>query len=130
MQTLGLDITEVLVLPRLLAVIIALPLLVFYADMCGLLGGALMATTSLGFSFPQFLEQLRAAVALNTFWVGLVKAPVFGMLIGLVGCYEGLRVEGGAESVGRMTTKAVVESIFLVIVADAVFSILFSRFHL
>jgi phospholipid/cholesterol/gamma-HCH transport system permease protein len=89
-----------------------------------------MATTSLGFSFPQFLEQLRAAVTVNTFWVGLVKAPVFGMLIGLVGCYEGLRVEGGAESVGRMTTKAVVESIFLVIVADAAFSILFSRFHL
>jgi phospholipid/cholesterol/gamma-HCH transport system permease protein len=129
MHTLGLDVTEVLVLPRLLAVVISLPLLVFYADMCGLLGGALMATTSLGFSFPQFLEQLRVAVALNTFWVGLAKAPVFGLLIGLVGCYEGLRVEGGAESVGRMTTKSVVESIFLVILADAAFSILFSRFH-
>jgi phospholipid/cholesterol/gamma-HCH transport system permease protein len=129
MQTLGLDITEVLVLPRLLAVVIALPLIVFYADMCGLLGGALMATGALGFSFPQFLEQLRVAITINTFWVGLAKAPVFGMLIGLVGCYEGLRVEGGAESVGRMTTKAVVESIFLVIVADAGFSILFSRFH-
>ncbi len=109
--------------------IIALPLLVFYADMAGLLGGALMATAALDFSFSQFLTQLRAAIGLNTFWVGLVKAPVFGMLIGIVGCYEGLRVEGGAESVGRMTTKAVVESIFLVIVADALFSILFSRFH-
>jgi phospholipid/cholesterol/gamma-HCH transport system permease protein len=129
MQTLGLDVTEVLVLPRLFAVVIALPLLVFYADMCGLLGGALMATSSLGFSFAQFLEQLRVAIGLNTFWVGLIKAPIFGMLIGLVGCYEGLRVEGGAESVGRMTTRAVVESIFLVMVADAGFSILFSRFH-
>jgi phospholipid/cholesterol/gamma-HCH transport system permease protein len=129
MHTLGLDVTEVLVLPRLLAVVISLPLLVFYADMCGLLGGALMATSSLGFSFPQFLEQLRLAVAFNTFWVGLAKAPVFGLLIGIVGCYEGLKVEGGAESVGRMTTKSVVESIFLVIVADAAFSILFSRFH-
>jgi phospholipid/cholesterol/gamma-HCH transport system permease protein len=81
----------------------------------------------LGLSLPQFLEQLRSAVwGASTFWVGIVKAPVFGVLIGLVGCYEGLKVEGGAESVGRMTTKAVVESIFLVIVADAVFSIFFS----
>lgn len=129
MQTLGLDVTEVLVLPRLLAVIIALPLLVFFADMAGLAGGALMSTAALGLSFPQFVSQLRAALSFSTYWTGLVKAPVFALLIGLVGCYEGLKVEGGAESVGRMTTKAVVVSIFLVIVADAIFSIMFSWMH-
>lgn len=130
MQTLGLDITEVLVLPRLLAVVIALPLLVFFADMAALAGGALMSTAALGLSFAQFVSQLRAALHFSTYWTGLVKAPVFALLIGLVGCYEGLKVEGGAESVGRQTTKAVVVSIFLVIVADAIFSIMFSWMHI
>ena len=129
MQVLGLDIIEVLVLPRLGAVVIALPLLVFYSDMAGLAGGAIMSTIALGFSLPQFVAQLHGAIGFNTFWVGLVKAPVFGALIGTVGCYEGLKVEGGAEAVGRMTTKAVVVSIFLIIVADAAFSILFARYH-
>lgn len=127
MKTLGLDVMEVLVLPRLLAVVVALPLLTVFADLAAIAGGGLMSVTVLDLSLPQFLEQLRGAVwGASTFWVGIVKAPVFGVLIGLVGCYEGLKVEGGAESVGRMTTKAVVESIFLVIVADAVFSIFFS----
>lgn len=126
MKTLGLDVMEVLVLPRLLAVIIALPLLTFFADLSALVGGALMSLIVLGISLPQFLEQLRSYVTDATFWVGFIKAPFFAGLIGLVGCYEGLKVEGGADSVGRLTTKAVVESIFLVIVADAAFSILFS----
>lgn len=129
MQTLGLDVTEVLVLPRLMAVVIALPLLVFFADMAALAGGAMMSTIALNFSLPQFISQLRAALHFSSYWTGLVKAPVFAILIGLVGCYEGLRVEGGAESVGRMTTKAVVVSIFLVIVADAIFSVVFSWMH-
>lgn len=129
MQTLGLDVTEVLVLPRLLAVMVALPLLVFFADMAALAGGAMMSTIALKFSLPEFVNQLRAALHFSTYWTGLVKAPVFAVLIGLVGCYEGLKVEGGAESVGRMTTKSVVVSIFLVIVADAIFSILFSWMH-
>jgi phospholipid/cholesterol/gamma-HCH transport system permease protein len=126
MKTLGLDVMDVLVLPRLLAVVIALPLLTFFADLAALTGGALMSLVVLGISLPQFLEQLRSYVTEATFWVGFIKAPFFAGLIGLVGCYEGLKVEGGAESVGRMTTKAVVESIFLVIVADAAFSIMFS----
>jgi phospholipid/cholesterol/gamma-HCH transport system permease protein len=126
MKTLGLDVMDVLVLPRLLAVIIALPLLTFFADLAALTGGALMSLAVLGISLPQFLEQLRSYVTEDTFWVGMIKAPFFAGLIGLVGCYEGLKVEGGADSVGRMTTKAVVESIFLVIVADAAFSIMFS----
>ncbi len=126
MKTLGLDIMDVLVLPRLLAVVIALPLLTFFADLAALVGGAIMSLVVLGISLSQFLEQLQSFVNQSTFWVGFIKAPFFAGLIGLVGCYEGLKVEGGAESVGRMTTKAVVESIFLVIVADAAFSIMFS----
>ncbi|MBI3708631.1 MAG: ABC transporter permease [Proteobacteria bacterium] len=126
LKTLGLDPMEVLVLPRLLAVIIALPLLTFFSDCAALVGGAIMSITVLGLALPQFFAQLEDALSFSTFWVGLVKAPVFAFLIAMVGCYEGLQVEGGADSVGRMTTKSVVESIFLVIVADAGFSILFS----
>jgi phospholipid/cholesterol/gamma-HCH transport system permease protein len=126
MTVLGLDPMEVLVLPRLLALMVAMPLLGFYADMMGLLGGAIMTVVVLDLSVPQFVTQLHNAVSLNTLLVGLVKAPVFAFLIGMVGCYEGLKVEGSAESVGRMTTTSVVESIFLVIVADAIFSIIFS----
>lgn len=126
MTVLGLDPMEVLVLPRLLALIVALPLLGFYADMMGLLGGAIMTVVVLDISVPQFVTQLHNAISLNTLLVGLVKAPVFAFLIGMVGCYEGLKVQGSAESVGRMTTASVVESIFLVIVADAIFSIVFS----
>jgi phospholipid/cholesterol/gamma-HCH transport system permease protein len=126
MRTLGLDPVDVLVLPRMLAMIIALPLLSFYASMMALAGGAIMCMAALDISLPQFLNQLNDAIGLNTFWVGMIKAPVFAFLIALVGTYEGLQVSGSAESVGRQTTKSVVESIFLVIVADAGFSILFS----
>jgi phospholipid/cholesterol/gamma-HCH transport system permease protein len=91
-----------------------------------LLGGALGGLLIIGMTFPQFLEQLSTAVTPTMFWVGMVKAPVFAFVIAMVGCFEGLRVAGSAESVGRLTTKSVVESIFLVIVLDALFSILFS----
>ena len=126
MQVLGLDPIEVLVLPRLVATVIALPLLAFYADIMGLLGGALMSFVVLDISLLQFLAQMKSAITAATFWVGIIKAPFFAYLIGMVGCYEGLQVGGSAESVGRLTTKSVVESIFLVIIADAAFSILFS----
>ena len=126
LTTLGLDPVEVLVLPRLIAMMIALPLLVFFADMMALFGGAVMAMLVLDISLAQFIVQFREAVTLRMFWVGIVKAPFFAFLIAMVGCYEGLRVEGSAESVGRLTTKSVVESIFLVIVIDAAFSIFFS----
>lgn len=126
MRTLGLDPIEVLVLPRIIAMLIALPLITVYANLMALMGGAIMAMAALDISLSQFLTQLGEAVVVSTFWVGIVKAPVFAFLIGLVGCYEGLQVSGSAESVGRRTTKSVVESIFLVIVADAAFSILFS----
>jgi phospholipid/cholesterol/gamma-HCH transport system permease protein len=126
LRTLGLDPIEVLVLPRVLAMMIALPLLSFFADMMALLGGALMALFVLDISIEQFLTQFKEAIVVRMFWVGIAKAPFFAFLIAMVGCYEGLQVQGSAESVGRLTTKSVVESIFLVIVADAAFSIFFS----
>ena len=126
MQTLGLDPVEILVLPRLTALVICLPLLAFYADMMALLGGAIMSLLALDISISQFVKQLQGAIKLSTFMVGMVKAPVFAFLIALVGCFEGLNVEGSAESVGRQTTLSVVEAIFLVIIFDAAFSIMFS----
>jgi len=126
LRTLGLDPVEVLVLPRVFGLALTLPLLVFYADAMGLLGGALMSWSTLGISLPRFLEQLRGAITEWTVWVGVIKAPFFALIIAMIGCYEGFNVTGSAESVGRLTTQSVVESIFVVIVADAAFSILFS----
>jgi phospholipid/cholesterol/gamma-HCH transport system permease protein len=126
METLGLDPIEVLVLPRVMALLITLPLLTFFADAAALVGGGFMAVFSLDISFEQFVRRLHDVASVKQFLVGMVKAPVFAFLIALVGCYEGLCVGGSAESIGQKTTKAVVESIFLVIVADAAFSIIFS----
>ena len=126
MQTIGLDPMDVLVLPRVIALVLVLPLLTFYADIMGLLGGAVMASVSLDISFVQFARQLNDAVPMWAFWVGIIKAPIFAFVIALVGCFEGFKVSRSAESVGLRTTASVVESIFLVIVLDAMFSILFS----
>ena len=126
MRTLGLDPVEVLVLPRLLGLVITLPLIVFYADLMGLLGGALMSWVVLDISIPTFVTQLHGAIGEGTLWVGVVKAPFFAAIIALIGCYEGLNVTRSAESVGKLTTQSVVESIFFVIVTDAAFSIVFS----
>ncbi|MBV9571964.1 MAG: MlaE family lipid ABC transporter permease subunit [Alphaproteobacteria bacterium] len=126
METMGLNIAEVLVLPRVLGLVIALPLLTFYADVVGLIGGMVMCYFDLNITVPAFLRELQSAITYKTLLVGLIKAPVFAFLIGLVGCFEGLRVERNAESVGRLTTRSVVESIFLIITFDAAFSILFS----
>jgi len=117
----------VLVLPRLLALMLALPLLAFFADVLGLAGGALMAALALEIPPARFVAQLGRAITLGTFLVGLVKAPVFAFLIGMVGCYQGLSVGNSAASVGQLTTRSVVLSIFLVIVFDALFSILFAQ---
>jgi phospholipid/cholesterol/gamma-HCH transport system permease protein len=126
MRTLGLDPIEILVLPRLLGLMISLPLLAAFADFMGLLGGAVMCWGDLGIPPLMFVRQLHDAIAGWTFWVGILKAPFFAATIALVGCHAGLQVSGSAESVGRLTTLSVVRSIFLVIVIDAVFSILFS----
>jgi phospholipid/cholesterol/gamma-HCH transport system permease protein len=126
MQALGLDPMEILVLPRINALIITLPILTLFSVFVGMVGGAAMAIVSLDMAAVQFLSRLQEAMTLNNFLVGMVKAPVFAYLIAVVGCYQGLRVTGGAEGVGRLTTRAVVLSIFLVIVADAVFSVMFA----
>jgi len=127
MQTLGLNVTELLVVPRILGLVIALPLLTFFADVIGIIGGMVMTYFDLGITIPAFMRELESAISLNTLLVGLIKAPVFAFVIGLVGCFEGLRVERNAASVGLLTTRAVVEAIFLVIVCDAGFSVLFSK---
>lgn len=126
LETIGMNTLVCLVLPRIFALVVILPLLTFFADMAGLLGGAFMSHISLNIPFPLFFSRLKLALTPWTFWIGMMKAPVFGFVIGLVGCFEGLAVKGGAESVGRHTTKSVVESIFLVIVVDALFSIFFT----
>jgi phospholipid/cholesterol/gamma-HCH transport system permease protein len=128
MVTMGLNPVEILVLPRVLGLLVALPLLTFYANIMGLIGGAVMCYFSLDITFPAFARQLQDALNISqwSFWLGLIKAPFFAFTIALVGCFEGFRVEGNAESVGRLTTRSVVESIFLVVVIDAGFSILFS----
>jgi len=125
-EVLGLDQIEVLVLPRVLALMVTLPLLTFWSDVVGLLGGAVMAVYALDISPQQFVEQLKEAVTVEHFLVGMVKAPIFAIIIAMVGCEEGLRTKRNAESVGTQTTKSVVKSIFLVIVFDAGFSIMFS----
>jgi phospholipid/cholesterol/gamma-HCH transport system permease protein len=128
METIGVNPVEVLVLPRVLGLIVTLPLLTFYANIMGIIGGAVMCYFDLGITVPAFMRQLHDALTFSSwsFWLGLLKAPVFAAIIALVGCFEGLRVEGNAGSVGRLTTRSVVESVFFVIVLDAAFSILFS----
>ena len=126
MRTLGLDPMEVLVVPRVLALMVALPLLAFFANIMGLLGGGMLTIFVLEIPLSQFLDQLRTATDGTQLWLGLIKAPVFAFVIAMVGCRNGLRVEGDAASVGRLTTQAVVSGIFLVIVLDAAFSIAFN----
>ena len=124
--TLGIMPAELLVIPKCVAMIIVLPLLTVWADMFGVFGGMIMAKHMLGISFPDFLHRFQAAVSLASFTTGIYKAPVFGMLIACIGCYHGFQVSQSAASVGRQTTSSVVQAIFLIIVADAAFSILFS----
>jgi phospholipid/cholesterol/gamma-HCH transport system permease protein len=126
LRTIGLDPVEVLVLPRIAGMLVTMPILVFLAEVSGLLGGALMTTIVLDFTFTQFIHQLQSVVTLSHFFVGMIKAPVFAFIVAIVGCHQGLQVSGSAESVGRMTTKSVVTAIFLIIVANAIFSTVFS----
>jgi len=126
MQTMGMNTVDTLVLPRIVGLVIALPILTLYADIMGLIGGAVMCYFDLNITIPAFMRELQQALAVRTLFVGLIKAPVFAFVIALVGCYEGFQVERNAASVGLLTTRSVVESVFLVIVLDAAFSIMFS----
>lgn len=125
MQALGLNPLEVLCAPRIVALLITLPLLVFYAGVLGIFGGAVAAMFALDITLIQFAKQLQAAVSIDHFWVGMVKAPVMAVAIAIIGCFHGLKVSSNSESVGRRTTQSVVMGIFFVIVIDAIFSIFF-----
>jgi len=125
LRTVGIAPIELLVLPKILALTIALPLLTVYADALGVAGGMLMARSELDVSYLDFLDRLQYALRASDFLVGIGKAPIFAAIIAVVGCFQGFQVVGDAESVGRRTTVSVVQSIFLVIVADALFSIVF-----
>ncbi|MDP5085588.1 MAG: MlaE family lipid ABC transporter permease subunit [Yoonia sp.] len=126
MRTIGLDPVTILVVPRVLALIIMLPALGFIADISGLVGGAVMSWIELGVSPAVFQSRLVSNTDVWHFSVGMIKAPFFALIIGIVGCYEGMMVGGDAESLGRRTSISVVLSIFLVIVMDAMFSIFFA----
>jgi phospholipid/cholesterol/gamma-HCH transport system permease protein len=128
LRTIGIDPLDMLVLPKLLALVIALPLLTIFADILSIFGGMVMAQLLLNVSFSEFLKRIPEAVTVTSLLIGVGKAPVFAAIIALIGCYQGFQVSGSADSVGRHTTDSVVQSIFLVIAADAAFSIVLGSF--
>jgi phospholipid/cholesterol/gamma-HCH transport system permease protein len=123
----GVDPFEVLIVPRVIGLVIALPLLTVIADLVGLTGGAILCRYLLEMPFNQYLGRVIDAISGTTFWVGVIKAPVFALLIALAGCYHGMQVRSSARELGRLVTAAVVQAIFLVILADAVFAVLFMQ---
>jgi phospholipid/cholesterol/gamma-HCH transport system permease protein len=127
LRTMGVDPVEALVLPRLLALFVTLPALAFFADIVGLMGGAFMSAFQLHVSIPQYIDRVQGIATWQMFFVGMIKAPVFALLITAICTYQGMSATGSAENVGKLTTLAVVQSIFLVIMTDALFSIIFSR---
>lgn len=127
MRTIGVSPVEALVVPRILAAIIMMPLLSFYAMIMSLIGGGMYVWIDLGIPPLTYIQRLQEVVPVSDLWVGLIKAPVFGFLIALAGCFNGMLVQGNSEEVGTKTTAAVVQSIFMVIVLDAVFAVFFSQ---
>jgi phospholipid/cholesterol/gamma-HCH transport system permease protein len=125
LRAIGMDPIEVLVVPRVLGLVIALPLLTIVADGMGLAGGALLSWSLVDMTFTQYLERVNESISATTFWVGVIKAPVFAFLIALVGTMRGMQVRGSSRELGRLTTVAVVQSIFLVILFDAIFAVIF-----
>jgi phospholipid/cholesterol/gamma-HCH transport system permease protein len=129
MRTIGLDPMEALVAPRLIALLVMTPLLTFAATIAGIVGGLIAAWSAMGISPTLFIERFQDVVPEQHFWVGIVKTPVFAIVVALVGCRQGMLVEGDVVSLGRRTTSAVVQSIFLVIAIDALFAILFYQLN-
>jgi len=127
MRTMGFDPFAFLVLPRMIALMIMMPILIFFADIAGVVGGMLIAKVELGLSPALFLERFVEVVKIKHFWIGIVKGPFFALLIATIGIYRGLQVKNDTQSIGFNTTKAVVESIFAVIICDAFFSIVFTN---
>jgi phospholipid/cholesterol/gamma-HCH transport system permease protein len=126
MRTIGVSPIEALVIPRMLASTIMMPLLAFYSMLITIIGGGIFCWISLDIPPLTYVQRLQEVVPMRDLWIGLIKAPVFGFIIGLVGCFQGMMVEGDSEQVGTRTTAAVVQAIFLVIVLDAVFAVFFS----
>jgi phospholipid/cholesterol/gamma-HCH transport system permease protein len=126
MRTIDIDPIEFLVLPKMAALAIALPLLTVFADVTGVLGGMVMARSQLDISFQEFIDRFAREIPVATFLVGIGKSFVFAIIIAGIGCFQGFRTQGSADSVGRQTTTSVVQSAFLVIVADALFSVVFN----
>jgi len=124
-RTLGLDPIELLVIPRLVALLVMLPLLTFLAMISGILGGMAVSLASLGMTADMFVNRLYETLSITHFWVGMSKAPIFALVIGLIGCLEGFQVKGTAQSVGERTTSSVVQSISLVIILDALAALFF-----
>ena len=130
MRTIGLDPVEVLVLPRVIGLMLMMPLLAFFASIMAIIGGGIFTWVALDIPPATFVQRIREVVPMSDFWIGLSKAPVFGVIIAITGCFHGFQVSGNAESVGYRTTLAVVQAIFLVIVIDAVFAVFYSQLGL
>jgi phospholipid/cholesterol/gamma-HCH transport system permease protein len=126
MRTIGVSPMEALVMPRIIAAVIMMPLLGFYASVMAIIGGAFLCAITLDIPPVTFFQRLREVVPLTDLYIGLIKAPVFGLIIAIAGCFQGLQVRGNAEEVGLRTTAAVVQAIFIVIVLDAIFAVLFT----
>ncbi len=127
MRVMGFDPQQFLVLPRIIALMIALPLMIFFADIVGIFGGMVVAHLHLNLSWTEFLHRLQNVVDVKHFWIGIVKGPFFAWLIATIGCFRGLQVSRDTESIGRYTTISVVNAIFLVIACDALFSVVFTE---
>src|SRR3990167_9433939 len=126
LYTMGVPPIHRLAVPKLIATVVALPLLTVWADVFGVLGSMVMAKIQLDVTFYAYLERFEHTISVRHYIVGLIKAPVFAMIVAAVGCFQGFRVVGTADDVGRRTTHSAVQSIFLIIITDAVFSIIFS----
>ena len=126
MRTIGVSPMEALVVPRTLAAIVLMPLLGFFTSMVALVGGGLLSWITLEIPPVTFVSRIREVVPITDLYIGLIKAPVFGAIIAIAGCFQGMQVEADAEQVGLRTTSAVVQGIFLVIVLDAFFAVFFS----
>ena len=126
MRTIGVSPIEALVIPRIISAVLMMPLLAFWSILLTLIGGGVFVWTSLSIPPLTYIQRLQEVIPLTDMWVGLIKAPVFGFIIALAGCFQGMLVQGNSEEVGSRTTTAVVQSIFLVIVVDAIFAVFFS----
>ena len=127
MRTIGVSPVEALVIPRIISAVVMMPLLAFWSMVLSLLGGGIFVWLSLSIPPLTYIQRLQEVIPITDLWVGLIKAPVFGFIIALAGCFQGMLVQGDSEEVGLRTTNAVVQSIFLVIVLDAVFAVFFSE---